>query len=164
MESNRKTRTYKIVLWVCNLVLMAVAVAASALYANHVRAEQLESKKADFVSTVESLKSVSQNYLDSERGYVQNWAAYINAQQMTRPEALEFLRQINTNEARYAHIVDMDTMEAWSAYYPAGSEEIDTYRKYQGELMEWEQLQADNLWAMFEGTAAPFTVDRKSVV
>ena len=48
-------------------------------------------------------KQVSQNYLDSERGYVENWAAYILEHDMTLEEALEFLRGINTNRERFAH-------------------------------------------------------------
>lgn len=84
----------------CNVFLITAAVAGSVIYANNVRASQVETKALDFISTVESMKSVSQNYLDSERGYVENWAAYINEQQMTLPEALEFLRNINTNPAR----------------------------------------------------------------
>ena len=120
----------------CNVFLITAAVAGSVIYANNVRASQVETKALDFISTVESMKSVSQNYLDSERGYVENWAAYINEQQMTLPEALEFLRNINTNPARFIHIVDMDTFDAWTASYPPGKEQIDTYHQYQGELTE----------------------------
>ena len=70
------------------------------------------------------------NYLDSERGYVENWAFYINDRQMTREEALDFLRSINTNPGRYVHIVDMENFDAWSASYPAGHDEIDTYHRF----------------------------------
>ena len=102
------------------------------------------------------MKSVSQNYLDSERGYVENWAAYINEQQMTLPEALEFLRNINTNPARFIHIVDMDTFDAWTASYPPGKEQIDTYHQYQAELTEWEQAVADSMMEAYNGTASQF--------
>lgn len=112
MNSGRKAKLYKIILVLCNVFLITAAVAGSVIYANNVRASQVETKALDFISTVESMKSVSQNYLDSERGYVENWAAYINEQQMTLPEALEFLRNINTNPARFIHIVDMDTFDA----------------------------------------------------
>ena len=101
------------------------------------------------------MKSVSQNYLDSERGYVENWAAYINEQQMTLPEALEFLRNINTNPARFIHIVDMDTFDAWTASYPPGKEQIDTYHQYQAELTEWEQAVADSMMEAYKWNCVP---------
>lgn len=102
----------------CNVFLITAAVAGSVIYANNVRASQVETKALDFISTVESQKSVSQNYLDSERGYVENWAAYINEQQVTLPEAAGVSEKHNTT-ARFIHIVDMDTFDAWTASYPA---------------------------------------------
>lgn len=158
MANVQNTRAQKMALVVCNLLLAVIAVAAAVVYAHNIRQGQKAARQADFISTVESMKSVSQNYLDSERGYLENWAAYIDDQKMDRAQALEFLRKCNTNPNRYVHIVDMDTMDAWSAYYPVGSEEIDTYKKYKDTQVEWEKLQADNMWAMFNGTAAPFTV------
>lgn len=140
----------------CNVFLITAAVAGSVIYANNVRASQVETKALDFISTVESMKSVSQNYLDSERGYVENWAAYINEQQNDIAEALEFLRNINTNPARFIHIVDMDTFDAWTASYPPGKEQIDTYHQYQGELTEWEQAVADSMMEAYNGTASQF--------
>mgnify|MGYP005954863459 FL=1 len=151
-------KLYKAALWAGNIVLMLVAVVVSLIYAYHVRTSQIEVKQADFISTVESMKSVSQNYLDSERGYVENWAFYINDRQMTREEALDFLRSINTNPGRYVHIVDMENFDAWSTSYPAGHDEIDTYHRFQGELKDWEQLMLDAMWEMYNGTAPKFTV------
>lgn len=158
MNSGRKAKLYKMILGICNVFLITAAVAGSVIYANNVRASQVETQELDFISTVESMKSVSQNYLDSERGYVENWAAYINEQQMTLPEALEFLRNINTNPARFIHIVDMDTFDAWTASYPAGKERIDTYHQYKGELTDWEQTVADSMMEAYNGTASQFQV------
>ena len=158
MNSSRKTKLYKMILGICNVFLITAAVAGSVIYANNVRASQIETKEQDFISTVESMKSVSQNYLDSERGYVENWAAYINEQQMTLPEALEFLRNINTNPARFIHIVDMDTFDAWAASYPPGKEQIDTYHQYKGELTEWEQAVENSMVEAYNGTASQFQV------
>lgn len=158
MNSGRKAKLYKMILGICNVFLITAAVAGSVIYANNVRASQVETQELDFISTVESMKSVSQNYLDSERGYAENWAAYINEEQMTLPEALEFLRNINTNPARFIHIVDMDTFDAWTASYPAGKERIDTYHQYKGELTDWEQTVADSMMEAYNGTASQFHV------
>lgn len=158
LDTGHTEKLYKIILLITNLVIMTLGIIASVFYAHNIRASQLQTKERDFISTVESMKSVSQNYLDSERGYVVNWAAYINGHQMTLQEALEFLRQINTNQERYVHIVDMDSFDAWSASYPQGQEQIDTYHKYKGDLVEWEQLIADSMQEMYNGTADRFNV------
>ena len=76
------------------------------------------------------MKQFSQNYINNEKGYVKDWAAYISGHDMTMGEALEFLRDINANEERFTHIVDMDSYEAYSSYYSPGEEKTDTYLEY----------------------------------
>ena len=151
-------KTRKLLLVLSNILIVVLAVTASLVYSRQLHQSQLSAKRDEFISTVESMKSVSQNYLDSERGYVENWSAYISANGMTLPEALEFLRKINTNPSRYAHIVDMDTLQAWSAYYPAGSEEIDTYAKFIGDTTDYEKRMNNGMRGIFNGTAAQFSV------
>lgn len=137
---------------------MAIAIIASVTYANGIRSSQENAKKADFISTVEAMKSVSQTYLDSERGYVEDWAAYINDQHMTLREALDYLKKANTNPRRFAHIVDMETLDAWSAYYPAGEEKIETYHKNRDYSMKEGQTLSDFMIEVFQGTAPQASV------
>lgn len=61
------------------------------------------------------MKQLSIRYLDAEKHYVDDWAAYIEKKEMTEEEALEYLRDVNSRTDRYAHIVDMDTFEARTA-------------------------------------------------
>ena len=98
------------------------------------------------------MKQVSQNYLDRERGYVRDWAGYITDHDMTLEEALDFLRSINTNKERFAHIVDMDTFEAYSSYYPKGEEQTDVYLEYKDTGEESEVPFASIMQSMFDGT------------
>lgn len=58
---------------------------------------------------VESMKQVSENYLSTEKGYADDWAAYIASCHMTAEEALDYIRTTNTQEDRAAHLVDMRT-------------------------------------------------------
>lgn len=51
-------KSHKVILWVCNILLMALAIATSFLYANNIRHQQISTKQSDFISTVESMKSV----------------------------------------------------------------------------------------------------------
>ncbi len=67
MNSGRKAKLYKIILVLCNVFLITAAVAGSVNYANNVRASQLETKVHDFISTVESMKSIS--FPEYIRGY-----------------------------------------------------------------------------------------------
>lgn len=158
MNTSHTTKTYKRLLLICNVIVIIAAVAASVIYANNIRNTQTESRKSDFISTLESMKSLSQNYIDSERGYVEDWASYINGRQLDLEEALNFFREINTNDDRFVHIVDMDSYDAWSSYYPAGSDAIDTYHVYAGDMTEWEQSQADIMMTMYKETASKFSV------
>lgn len=135
--NNREKRS-KIILVICNILLILGMIVSAGMYSRYVRKSQEESKTADFIKTIETMKQVSQNYLDSERGYVKNWAFYISSQDMTMEEALDFLRTINTNKDRFAHIVDMDTYDAYSSYYPKGSEEIDTYKSSTENVLDVE--------------------------
>ena len=45
---------------------------------------------------VESMKQVSENYLSTEKGYADDWAAYIASCHMTAEEALDYIRTTNT--------------------------------------------------------------------
>ncbi len=148
----------KLVLLICNVVLVAVMLTATVFYSREINTNQKEAKTEDFIRTIESLKQVSTNYLNSERGYVQNWAHYISEEDMTLEEALDFLRNINTNSERFAHIIDMDTFEAYSSYYPKGEEEIDTYARYKDSIVEYEKSFADTMEDIFNGTGDEFAV------
>ena len=50
----------------------------------------------------------SGNYLKMEKGYAENWANYIERQNMTMDEALDYIKNSNSQKDRHAHIVDMD--------------------------------------------------------
>lgn len=149
---NKADKKFKIMLLLCNVILIVATVTAAGMYSNYIRRTQEESKTDAFIRMIESMKQVSQNYLDSERGYVRDWAAYVSEQDMTIEEALAFLRSVNTNGDRFVHIVDMDSFDAWSSYYPQGQEEIDTYVKYKDQDVEAEMPFAEIMQSMFDGT------------
>lgn len=155
--NNREKRS-KIILVICNILLILGMIVSAGMYSRYVRKSQEESKTADFIKTIETMKQVSQNYLDSERGYVKNWAFYISSQDMTMEEALDFLRTINTNKDRFAHIVDMDTYDAYSSYYPKGSEEIDTYKSSTENVLDVEGPFFSIMKQMFADTDDKFSV------
>lgn len=148
---NERDKKKKIILLICNVLLILAMLTAAWIYSRYISRTQTQSKEADFIRTVESMKQVSQNYLDGERGYVKNWSAYISSNHMDMEEALDFLRTINTNEKRFVHIVDMDTYEAYSAYYPKGEEKIDTYVRYKDTNIEADLPFGEIMESMFKG-------------
>lgn len=87
-----KDKKRKIVLLLCNLVLILTMVTATGIYSRYIYRSQEESNTIDFIRMIESMKQVSQNYLNNERGYVKDWASYISKHNMTLEEALDFLR------------------------------------------------------------------------
>ena len=109
------------------------------------------------------MKQFSQNYINNEKGYVKDWAAYISGHDMTMGDALEFLRDINANEERFTHIVDMDSYEAYSSYYSPGEEKTDTYLKYKDVKTPKPTGEADVPFGdimenMFKGTDEEFAI------
>ena len=153
-----RDKKLKLTLLICDIVLVAMTIAAVVIYSGHIIGSQREIKTQSFIKTIEAMKQVSQNYLNSERGYVKDWASYISGHDMDMEEALEFLRDINTNPERFLHIVDMESYEAYSSYYPKGQEKIDTYVKYKDSSVEAELPFSDIMQSMFEGTNEEFAV------
>lgn len=150
-----KERKGKTILIICNIVLIAITLISTILYSQYIYKSQKKAKEESFIKTIESMKQVSQNHLDSEKGYVRNWASYISEREMTMEEALDFLRSINTDEERFAHIVDMTSFEAYSAYYPKGEEKIDTYLQYKKQNTDddeaFENIMRTIMQSMFDG-------------
>lgn len=155
---NGEKNNPKVILILCNVILIAIMIIAAIIYSRHIYKGQEENKKAGFIRTIESMKQVSQNYLDSELGYVKDWSSYISKQNMTMEEALDFLRGINENKERFVHIVDMDTYEAYSTYYPKGKEKIDTYLNYKEKKIDTGVPFDKIMESMFNGTAGKFSL------
>lgn len=157
-QSGKKRSALGIALVLFNIIMMIIAVVSSAAFSVRVRTERQDAKISEFVSTIESMKKLSQTYLDSERGYVRNWASYISEQEMTLEEALRFLRTINTDPVRYVHIVDMATFRAYSSFYAPGQEEIDSYARFSRAGTDYEKGLIRTMQSFFDGTDEGFNV------
>lgn len=111
----------------CNIILVVGMILAVVIYSNTIMRQKNTLKLDAFCTTVESMKQVSENYLSTEKGYVQDWAAYISGRHMTAAEALEYIRLTNTQENRDAHLVDIDDMSARSTYEVNGNPWVHCY-------------------------------------
>lgn len=70
---------------------------------------------------------------------------------MTLDEALDFVKEINTQSDRYVHIVDMDTYEAYSSYEKDGSNIVYVYTYMASEDIDTNKLFLNNMHMMFDG-------------
>ena len=70
-----------------NIVLMAGILAFVALYSGREREENHRYQVEHFVNTTVAMERVTGNYLEGEQGICDNWAEYINSQDLTLEEA-----------------------------------------------------------------------------
>ena len=139
----------RIVLIILNLILIITAIAFTWFYSAYLRKQQTQNGLDTFCATIESMKQVSDNYLRTEQGYVQDWAKYIDYSHMTIDEALDYIRHTNNQSDRYAHIVDMDTLAAYSTCGSNGDNEIECYEKFLGYGADTRQVFTENMENMF---------------
>ena len=130
----------RIVLAIINILLVLAAVFSSLFYSDYVRKDKMQMEIDAFCSTMESMKQVSANYLEMEKGYADNWADYIERQDMTMDEALDYIRESNSQKNRYAHIVDMDTYDAYSTYEKKGDNSVGCYREFKKQGNPTDQI------------------------
>ena len=130
----RHPKGEKAVLAICNVILIVIALWAVIMYSRTFTGQKNVLKRDTFCNTIESLKQVSQNYLSTEKGYADDWAAYIEAQHMTAEEALEYIRTTNTQDDRVAHLVNMKDMSARSTYVREGGNAWVHYYEEQSKL------------------------------
>ena len=148
---NKRKPIGKAALILCNAVLMLVAVLFTLFYSHNVKASQERLMLENFCTTVDTMKKISQRYLTDELVDARNWANYIEAKHMSMEEALEYMRLSNSGEDREAHIVDMDTYEAWSTRVTEGSNAIGRYRDYyESEEPLWQEYR-QRMQKMFRG-------------
>ncbi len=128
--NNLKSRAKPIAVVTANILLILAAIVLSYLYSRSVYSEKMNTAVNNFCLTVESMKQVVNNYLEMESQFAKDSASYIEENDMTMDEALEYLRLSNTQTDRYSHIVDMDTYEAHSTYEKAGDDSVSCYQYY----------------------------------
>ncbi len=150
IKENEKEKFTRLILVLCNAVLILGAVFASFAYAREFRKESRKLQMDAFCGTVESMKQLSESYIYTEKGYVDDWAAYIMQKHMTREEALEYIRSSNTQQDRYAHIVDMDNYAAWSTYIRKGNDSVNCYQVFHEKSNNAELAMLAKMRKIFE--------------
>ena len=146
----KRKKSRQALLVLINVFLIAVVVLAAVIYSKSVREKQMEQNRNTFCLTIESMKQVSLNYLKMEQRFAENWASYIESQDMTMDEALDFVKKVNTQSDRFVHIVDMDTLEARSTHPKDGDDSVSCYQFFKKENNGTDRLFMKNMKDMFE--------------
>ena len=130
-----------------NIALMGTILAFVALYSSYERKENYRHQVEHFVNTTIAMERVTGNYLEGEQGICDNWAKYINSQDLTLEEAATYVRATHASATTSAHLIDMETLTGYSTR-PKPSTEDDYAVSY--SRME---LLGDGAWIADVGTA-----------
>ena len=130
-----------------NVALMGAILAFVALFSNYERKENYRSQVEHFVNTTIAMERVTGNYLEGEQGICDNWAQYINSQDLTLEEAAAYVRATHADTTTSAHLIDMETLNGYSTQ-PKPNTEHDYEVSYQRI-----ELLGDGAWIADLGTA-----------
>ncbi len=97
-----------------NVALMCAILAFVALYSSYERKESYQSQVEHFVNTTITMERVTGNYLEGEQGICDNWAQYINTQDLTLEEAAAYIRATHARTTTSAHLIDAETLTGYS--------------------------------------------------
>lgn len=139
----------KMMILLCNVLLVVATLISVLLYSSHLEKQQQQTKLDSFISAVESMKQISENYLATEEIFAKNWANYIENNNMSMDEALNYIKLANTQSDRFAHIVDMDTFEAYSTNKVNGSNYVNCYKYMKTEDIKVHTIFISNMEHMF---------------
>lgn len=130
-EKIRNTKKYiaMIAVFLCNIVLIVTVVLFTIKYQRDIYDRKEGDQLEGFCNTVETMKQISAQYLTTELDNAEAWAAYILHEHMTLDGALSYISTIDKDTPSEAHIVDMDTYDAWSSVYTNGKNSISYYKE-----------------------------------
>ena len=130
-----------------NVALMAAILAFVALYSNYERKVSYEHQVEHFVNTAVAMERVTENYLEGEQKICDNWAQYINSQDLTLEGAAAYVRATHALSLTSAHLIDAETLEGYSTR-PKPNTRDDYHVSY-----ERIELIGDGAWIADLGTA-----------
>ena len=135
-----------------NLLLIMGIILFASIYSVQVRRKEEKAALDAFESTIESLQQVSVNYLDIERTYARDWAAYIEAKNMTEDEALDYIRTTSTQPDRSVNFVDMETFEARSSLLlEDGTDSVSAYQEFKNAADPTGKRFAETMRRIYNG-------------
>ena len=117
-----------ILLLLCNIALITATVLFTIYYSNSIVEQKETSMKETFCNTIDTMKKISEQYLDTELSNAESWKSYIEHEHMTKDEAIRYIGMIEDQSVGETHIIDMETYDAVSTNYTNGSNNIEFYK------------------------------------
>ena len=149
----KKTKKYIgiILLIAVNAALVVGAVLFTVYYSNGVQKQKEEERIKTFRNNVDTMRQISEQYLETELEKVKSWATYIESNHMTQDEALSYIGAIENQDTGEAHIIDLNTMEAVSSHYTNGSNSVNCYRVLSEKDDEYSSEWLSTLDKIYDG-------------
>ena len=97
-----------------NVIIIAALLISVVLYSRFENSASYQRQIEHFESTMVTMESVTENYLEGEQQICDVWARYINSEKMTMEEAADFIRASHVLENASAHLISLDTLTGLS--------------------------------------------------
>ena len=97
-----------------NVIIIAALLISVVLYSRFENSASYQRQIEHFESTMVTMESVTENYLEGEQQIYDVWARYINSEKMTMEEAADFIRASHVLENASAHLISLDTLTGLS--------------------------------------------------
>lgn len=146
-KKDNRSSVLKLLLLITNVVLIVYTIIFAFSYSKSIKEEKEKANIETFKMTIESMKDVSNRYLNSERSAVREWGDYIESQNFTFDQTVDYIHRSTTHTDRYAHLVDLETLDAWST---DTFQSLDVYHSFQDLEDNTRAIYLGNLWTMYQ--------------
>ncbi|MBQ3927741.1 MAG: hypothetical protein II710_03785, partial [Clostridia bacterium] len=108
---------------IVNVIIMVLILAFVVVYIFLDNKNTRERQTEHFESSTVTLEHVTENYMEGEQRICDVWARYINSEDMTMEEAVDFIRISHVLPKASAHLIFLDTKKGLSTRPHLGSED-----------------------------------------
>ena len=113
----------KILIIFVNVLIIAAILGFVVLYSGFESRDSYQRQIEHFQTTTVTMEQVTQNYLEGEQRICDVWARYINNQNMTIEEAVEYIRSSHVLAHTSAHLVFADSLTGLSTRPMQGTDD-----------------------------------------
>ncbi|ETP72686.1 signal transduction histidine kinase [Lachnospiraceae bacterium JC7] len=106
---------------IVNVIIMAAILAFVVLYSRFESMDSYRRQIEHFEKTTVTMERVTENYLEGEQRICDAWAQYINNENMTMDEAMDYLRASRVIADSSTHLVSLDTLTGLSTRAKQGT-------------------------------------------
>ena len=124
----------KILVIVFNVLIMSAMLTFVILYSTLENRDATKRQIEHFENTTITMEHVTENYLEGEQRICDVWARYINNQDMSLDDAVNFIKESHVLKNTMAHIVYLDTLSGLSTKPKTGTTDYNVSYERMGLL------------------------------